>query len=103
MKEIILSELDETLGNFLVQNKDVVYTALLDSIEKEYLDSSSSVVDILQINSNSETTQITLLRDDWIKGLNKAIKYFEKPEIEQYEKCKRCLDIIDHLKKDQKI
>ena len=54
-------------------------------------------------NSNSETTQITLLRDDWIKGLNKAIKYFEKPEIEQYEKCKRCLDIINHLKKDWKI
>lgn len=97
MKEIILSELDETLGDFLVQNKDVVYTALLDSIEKEYLNKTSLAVDILQINATDDTTQITLAREDWVKGLEKAINYFKKPEIEEYEKCQRCLNIINKL------
>tara|TARA_B100000963_G_scaffold176268_1_gene153306 strand:- start:9920 stop:10222 length:303 start_codon:yes stop_codon:yes gene_type:complete len=99
MKQIILSEKNETLGNFLVQNKDVVYSALLDSIEKHYLDLNKNNVDVLKIRARDKTTHITLLRKDWARGLKKAIKYFEKPNIEQYEKCKRCLDIINFLEK----
>ena len=99
MKQIILSEKSETLGDFLVQNKDVVYSALLDSIEKHYLDLQKNNVDVLKISDENDTTQISLPRKDWVKGLKKAIKYFEKPKIEQYEKCKRCLDIINFLEK----
>lgn len=102
MKQITLSEKNETLGDFLVQNKDVVYSALLDSIEKHYLDLDHHTVDVLKISDRSDTTQISLSREDWVKGLNKAINYFEKPNIEQYEKCKRCLDIINHLKENYK-
>lgn len=99
MKQIILDELNETLGDYLVKNKDVVYSAILDSIEKNYLNENLEQLDVLEINSGGEKTYVTLYRKEWIKSLSQAIEFFQKPESEEYEKCAKCLNIIKHLKK----
>ena len=99
MKQIILDELNETLGDFLVKNKDVVYSAIMDSIETCYLDDDAQQVDILEIDTSSGKNYISLDRTDWVRALNQAIEFFEKPTVEEYEKCAKCLKIINHLKK----
>jgi hypothetical protein len=103
MKQIILDELNETLGDFLVKNKDVVYSAILDSIESRYLEENLSQIDILEINSQGEKSYVTLSRKDWIRSLNQAIEFFQKPTVEEYEKCGRCLKIANYLQKVNKI
>ena len=98
MKQIMLDELNETLGDFLVKNKDVVYSAILDSIESHYMEKDLHQIDILEINSQGEKNYVTLSRKDWIRSLNQAIEFFQKPTVEEYEKCAKCLKIINHLK-----
>ena len=98
MKQIILDELDETIGDFLVKNKDVVYSAILESISEAYLDNRIKELDVLEIGSSVEKTYITLDRSQWIRALTQAIEFFERSDIEEYEKCAECLIIINHLK-----
>lgn len=102
MKQIILDELDETIGDFLVKNKDVVYSAILESIGEVYLDNRVNELDVLEIDSNIEKTYITLNKSQWIRALTQAIEFFERSDIEEYEKCAECLIIIDHLKECEK-
>jgi len=97
MKQIILDELDETIGDFLVKNKDVVYSAILESISEVYLDNRIKELDVLEIGSSIEKTYITLDRSQWIRALTQAIEFFERSDIEEYEKCAECLIIINHL------
>lgn len=99
MKQIILNELNETLEDFLVKNKDVVYSAILDSIELVYLKKNVHKIDILEIDSNGDKSYVTLAKIDWVKSLNQAIEFFQNPAVEEYEKCAKCLTIIEHLKK----
>lgn len=97
MKEIILPEKCETMHDFLVQNKDIVFDAVLDSIEDQYWDKTVNTVNILRINSKNKDSTIALKRKEWIKALKSAEEYFSKPYIEAYEKCHRCLKIIKYL------
>jgi len=99
MKQIILEELNETLGDFLVKNKDVVYSAILESIDKVYLKGEIDKLDVLEIDNVGEKTYITLEKSQWIRALNQAIEFFERSDVEEYEKCAKCLNIINHLKK----
>ena len=98
MKQIILKELDETIGDFLVKNKDVVYSAILESISEVYLNDKIKDLDVLEIDSSAEKTYITLNRSQWIRALTQAIEFFERSDIEEYEKCAKCVNIINHLK-----
>jgi len=98
MKSILISEPNETLKKFLVENKDIVYSAVLESINESYRDSSIDKIDILEISNNGEKSYMTLDRENWIRALEQAINFFQMPDIEEYEKCSECLSIIDYLK-----
>lgn len=98
MKSILISEPNKTLKKFLVENKDIVYSAVLESINESYRDSSIVKIDILEISNNGEKSYMTLDRENWIRALEQAINFFQMPDIEEYEKCSECLSIIDYLK-----
>jgi hypothetical protein len=98
MKSILISEPNKTLKKFLVENKDIVYSAVLESINESYRDSSIDKIDILEISNNGEKSYMTLDRKNWIRALEQAINFFQMPDIEEYEKCSECLSIIDYLK-----
>jgi hypothetical protein len=98
MKSILISEPNKTLKKFLVENKDIVYSAVLESINESYRDSSIDKIDILEISNNGEKSYMTLDRENWIRALEQAINFFQMPDIEEYEKCSECLSIIDYLK-----
>ena len=82
----------------MVQNIDVVYSAVLESIEKKYLEKEVSEVRVLEILSGTEKNYVNLDKNDWVMILERALKYFERADVEEYEKCARCLNIINHLK-----
>ena len=98
MKSILISEPNKTLKKFLVENKDIVYSAVLESINGSYRNSSIDKIDILEISNNGEKSYMTLDRENWIRALEQAINFFQMPDIEEYEKCSKCLSIIDYLK-----
>ena len=98
MKSILISEPNKTLKKFLVENKDIVYSAVLESINESYRDSSIDKIDILEISNDGEKSYMTLDRENWIRALEQAINFFQMPDIEEYEKCSECLSIIDYLK-----
>ena len=82
----------------MVENKDIVYSAVLESINESYRDSNTDKIDILEISNNGEKSYMTLDRENWIRALEQAINFFQMPDIEEYEKCSECLSIIDYLK-----
>jgi len=98
MKSILISDPNKTLKKFLVENKDIVYSAVLESINESYRDSNTDKIDILEISNNGEKSYMTLDRENWIRALEQAINFFQMPDIEEYEKCSECLSIIDYLK-----
>ena len=98
MKSILISDPNKTLKKFLVENKDIVYSAVLESVNESYRDSNTDKIDILEISNNGEKSYMTLDRENWIRALEQAINFFQMPDIEEYEKCSECLSIIDYLK-----
>ena len=82
----------------MVENKDIVYSAVLESINESYRDSNTDKIDILEISNNGEKSYMTLDRENLIRALEQAINFFQMPDIEEYEKCSECLSIIDYLK-----
>ena len=98
MKSILISDPNKTLKKFLVENKDIVYSAVLESINESYRDSNTDKIDILEISNNGEKSYMTLDRENLIRALEQAINFFQMPDIEEYEKCSECLSIIDYLK-----
>ncbi len=97
MKQITVNEPGETLKNYLVENKDIVYSAVLESIKESYLNLNLDKIDILEISNNGEKSYMTLGRGNWIKALEQAIDFFQMPDIEEYEKCHECLSVIEYL------
>ena len=58
MKQITVNEPGETLKNYLVENKDIVYSAVLESIKESYLNLYLGNIDILEISNNGEKSYI---------------------------------------------
>jgi hypothetical protein len=78
-------------------HKSEIYDNLYQSIEKCYLDLSKTEANIIKISINEFDYTINLTRDKFINGLEGALTYYES--IEEYEKCAKCLAIINNLKK----
>jgi DNA polymerase elongation subunit (family B) len=55
------------------------------------------------IFDGSEVMTLNIERKDWIKSLRNAIKYFEKSDVEKYENCTKCMDIIKYISKDANV
>lgn len=85
------------LDTALSENKNIVYDAILESIEKSYMEKPIEIK-VLELNIGGVSSSLTIEEKDYIPALKNALSYFEKPEVEQYEKCSRCINIINYLK-----
>jgi hypothetical protein len=84
------------LDTVLAENKNIVYDAILDSIEKSYKEKPSEIK-VLELNIGGVSSSLTIEKKDYIPALKNALSYFERMDIEEYEKCSRCLNIVKYL------
>jgi hypothetical protein len=80
-----LSEMNET--------KDVVFKNLYEAI-KHSIQAKKETADIFMINNEE---YVVLNKDKWKNSLEKAIQFYSQEEIQDYESCKLCQDLINKL------
>ena len=90
---------DISLDTIFSDNRQLIYGQILESIDKSYLDPNLEITPIIKITINDDEYAINLTRDRFIPSLEKVIKFYE--EIEEYEKCAKCVVIINHLTQNQ--
>lgn len=91
---------DITLDQVFNQHKSTIYDRLVEEIKLVYEDSSINEITVIHIELNSVEYSINLTRNKFISGLESAISFYEN--VEEYEKCQICLNIITQLKKENK-
>jgi len=89
---------DISIQEILNDNQLQIYNAMLESIKLSYHDDAIDSVHIIDICINDFNHSIKLSRQKFIKALSQALKSYE--DIEAYEKCQECLNIINYLKKN---
>jgi len=80
-----LSEMNET--------KDVVIKNYFYAI-KHSIQAKKETADIFMINNEE---YVVLNKDKWKNSLEKAIQFYSQEEIQDYESCKLCQDLINKL------
>jgi hypothetical protein len=80
-----ISEMPET--------QQIVFDNLIEAISFS-VSKNKEQADIFKLTENNS---VSLSKDKWVGALNKAIEFYSDPEMENYEKCKQCKDIIDKL------
>jgi len=73
-----------------------IYDATLNAIKQDYKNLEIESVKVIDISINDFNHSIFLSRNKFVSALSNAIKCYE--EIEAYEKCSECLNIINYLK-----
>lgn len=91
---------DITLEEIFDQHKLVIYDKIVESIFKNYKNKKINEINVINITINDFEYSITLTRSKFINCLENAISAYEK--IEQYEKCKECLDVITEIKNSKR-
>ena len=87
---------DITLEEIFDQHKLVIYDKIVESIFKNYKNKKVNEINVINITINDFEYSITLTRSKFINCLENAISAYEK--IEQYEKCKECLEVVNEIK-----
>ena len=90
---------DVSIHEILNENQLQIYDAMLESIRLIYHDDQVDSVHVIDICINDFNHSIKLSRPKFIKALGQALKSYE--DIEAYEKCQECLNIINYLKKNK--
>lgn len=81
------------------ETQKIVFDNLIEAI-KFSLQKNKSNAEIFKLN---EDVYVSLSKDKWEPALKKAIEYYSRPEMEDYEKCKQCTDIIEKLCYEERI
>lgn len=71
----------------------IVFDNLIDAINFS-LHKNKKEADIFKINPDY---CVTLDRSKWKESLEKAIEFYSSEDIQDYEKCKQCKEIIENL------
>lgn len=82
----------DSLESIFKQHKDVVYNRIFDSIKFGINNNLKEVV-IFELGDTS--TYLDLMKEDWINSLNNCLFYFS--EVEDYEKCLECQNLIKKI------
>lgn len=90
---------DISLDTIFNDNRQLIYGQIFEAIDKSYLDPNLEITPIIKITINDDEYAINLTRDRFIPSLEKVIKFYE--DIEEYEKCAKCVVIINHLTETQ--
>lgn len=84
-----------TLEEIYEQNKELIYSSFITEIQKVANDLSIKRIEVMEFKKNGVKFAIDLKRDQFNSALNSAIDFFI--EVESYEKCKECKDLINEL------
>jgi len=80
------SEYDEI--STMSETKKIVFDNLIDAINFS-IQKKKEYAEIFKV---SEDNSVSLNKENWIPAIEKAIEFYA--ELEDYEKCKQCTDII---------
>ena len=84
-----------TLDEVYSTNKSTIHNSILQAISKVYLDQEINEIQVIKISINEVEYLINLQRSKFKVAIQNLISFFE--EIEEYEKCQLCLNIINEL------
>jgi hypothetical protein len=76
-----------------VETKKVVFITLLEAVSHSIANKKKKA-DIFMLN---DSQCVELERDKWANSLQKAIDFFSSEDIEDYESCKKCKELIDKI------
>jgi hypothetical protein len=79
-------------ADFFDDHEDVVYNRVIIAV-REGIESGKNVIRLFELNGSG--VYLTSEKEDWKPGLENAMSYFE--EIEEYEKCAVCRDLLKKL------
>jgi hypothetical protein len=82
----------EDAADFFEDHEDIVYERVIVAV-KEGIESKRDVIRLFELNGSG--VYLTSEKEDWKPGLENAMLYFQ--ELEQYEKCAVCRDLIKKL------
>lgn len=98
MKKLEILE-EVPMDTVLCENQYLVYDAMMETIEKSYADEKVQEIRVLELEIAGIASYLSIERNDFVNALKNCLKYFEKPHIEEYEKCTKCLNMINYLNK----
>lgn len=82
----------EDAADYFDEHEDIVYERVIVAV-KEGIESKRDIIRLFELNGSG--VYLTSEKEDWKPGLENAMKFFE--EVEQYEKCAVCRDLIKKL------
>lgn len=101
MKSVLI-DTETSIDEYLSDNKELVYSEILNAIGDSYMDNDISSINVLEIFSKDSTSlKLEIERDDWIKSIDRTRIFFERPDIEEYEKCATCVNILNYLRNNE--
>lgn len=92
----IRSTSGENLDEIFKTHEEDIYNQVLNSIRENYKNPAKDNINVLSISTKDIDYSINLKREKFVASLEKCIAFFEI--IEEYEKCKECVDMITELK-----
>ncbi len=88
----------QTISN-MQDTRKLVFNNLIEAIE-DSMRSKKNEASIFMIDYDH---YVSLNKRSWKKSLKTAIDFFSSEGIEEYEICKKCVDLIHKIESDEKI
>ena len=100
-KKRVVPFLNYTVNNFseyneiseMPQTRKIVFDNMVEAI-KFSIEKNKEEAEIFKLNEDSA---VSLNKKKWGAALEKAIEFYSEPDMEDYEKCKQCKDIIEKI------
>lgn len=73
--------------------KELVFSNLIAAIS-ESIENKKQAADIFLVDYDN---YISLKKNSWEHSLNKAIEYYSSDEVEDYEMCQKCINLINKI------
>jgi hypothetical protein len=101
VKKRVVPFLNYTVRNFsdyneisdMAETQKIIFDNLVEAINFS-VSKNKNQADIFKLN---EDVCVTLEKEKWATSLKKAIEFYSSTEVEDYEKCKQCRDIIEKI------
>jgi len=91
-----------TIDQIFQDYKMEIYDNILASIQDNYTKDEISEINVVNITINGKEHIWKLTRDKVVTLLNRCIDFYKNPDLEEYEKCQTCVNIINNLSTNNK-
>jgi hypothetical protein len=86
---------DIDINDVFKDYKKEIFKSVISSIKENCKNREINEINVVNISIKSKNYSINLTRDKFVNALNRCIDFFA--ELEMYEQCKDCVDIISIL------